>query len=260
MLYYKLKNNNKKETIVVIHGLGGNCGCFAKQYKLLNKYFNVLFVDLHSHGKSKECKLSQKTDISFKAISDDIINILNDNDIQQAYFLGLSLGTIVVHSIVMYYEERVKSIIQVGTVFKYSFLSCLCMTIANFIKEFLPRDFLYKMTAYAIMPRKRHKESRNFFIKAALTCLDKKELSVWFKTIIDFSKMFKVDKLKNSKISKLYIIGEEDYVFLRNVIDYTQKDLNSKYIIIKNAGHICNMDNSLEVNNQLENYFKAIGI
>lgn len=255
MLHYKYKDNNKEDTLVVLHGLGGNNGCFLKQYKLFNKYFNLLFIDLPSHGKSKETKLSQKLIVSFKSIGDDIIDVLDYLNIEQSHFVGLSLGTMVIHDIVVSHANRVKSIIQIGSVMKYNLISGAFMNAMLSLKKMFSCETLYKTLVYSLMPTKNQKEARKFFIKSALSSLDKIELIAWLKIVANFSKTYTFDKLKNNSIPKLYIMGEGDYVLIKSVIKYTKEDIHSKLMLIKNAGHVCNIDNADELNDKLETYF-----
>lgn len=258
MLHYKFKDNKKTDTLVLLHGLGGNNGCFAKQYRLFNKYFNLLLIDLPFHGKSREHKLSQKENISFKAIGDDVVEVLDTLNIEKAHFVGLSLGTMVIHDIIVSHTDRVKSIIQMGSVLQYNLISKIYMKTLMSIKKFLSCGTIYKSLIYTLMPTKNQKEARDFFIKSAISTLDKTELLAWFKIVLNFSKTYTFDKLKNNQIPKLYIMGEGDYALIKSVLKFTKEDIYSKFMLITNAGHVCNIDNAEEVNEKLEQYFQNL--
>lgn len=260
ILHYKYKDNKKEETLVALHGIGGNAGCFLRQYKLFNKYFNVLFIDLPSHGKSKEEKLSKMKNISFKSISDEICEVLDSLNIKQAHFIGLSLGTMVIHDMILTHKEKIKSIIQMGSVMQYNFLYKTLLKIMLTMKNIFPYMTIYKLMVYGMMPSKEQKEARDLFIKSAQESLDKIEFIAWFNIIVNYTKTHNFEKIKNIKIPKLYIMGEKDFVFIKYVKSFVNKDNLSKLVSIKKAGHVCNIDNYKDVNDILETYFKKITI
>ena len=54
MLKFKTHINNKNnEWITFIHGFGGSSNIWHKQVRDLCRHYNLLFVDLRGHGKSK---------------------------------------------------------------------------------------------------------------------------------------------------------------------------------------------------------------
>ena len=55
--YEKIISGINNEWVVFIHGLGGNRNAFKKQIDDYKEKYNLLLIDLHGHGLSKELSL-----------------------------------------------------------------------------------------------------------------------------------------------------------------------------------------------------------
>ena len=102
MLQYELFANAKsKRYIVLLHGFGGNYRIWKNQIPILQQQFNVLAVNLPSHGENK-IKLSEMQ-LSLESVSQEIIRVLDSLGIKKAIFMGLSIGTIFIKYMEMFY-------------------------------------------------------------------------------------------------------------------------------------------------------------
>ena len=158
------ENKNTTEWVTFVHGAGGSSSIWFKQIKEFKKHFNVLLLDLRGHGNSKE-KISKK--YTFKAIANDVLEVLNHLNIEKSHFVGISLGTIVIRQFAEMYENRVQSMIMGGAILKMNFRSQVLMKLGNIFKYVLPYLVLYRFFAFVIMPNKNHKQSRLLFINEA---------------------------------------------------------------------------------------------
>ena len=102
--FYPAEDGNT-ETIVLLHGFGGNSRIWKYQLPLLSKHYNVLTIDLPSHNEGN-LRLSQ-LEITLDAISREILAVCDHYDIRRAVFMGVSLGTIFVKYIQAFYPEYV---------------------------------------------------------------------------------------------------------------------------------------------------------
>lgn len=257
MLNYELIDNNKKEYIVLLHGYGGNCKCFKKQLDTLSKFFNVLLIDMHGHGKSAHIHLEEKSKATLKNIADDIDKTLQGLDIRKAHFMGLSLGTIVTNVYACYYPENVLSILNAGAVIKFKPFVRHLLNIIYEYRNLFPQNFLYSMAGLVVMPQKSHKISRQLFVREAKK-MNRLDFYRWGRLLVDFQEDYDLTKIKfNSNTNILYVSGKEDYFFIKEVEKYC-KDANMYFYRLKNAGHICNIDNYKEFNVILEKYYSHI--
>jgi hypothetical protein len=83
----------------------------------------------------------------------------------------------------------------------------------NAFKSVLPYMWLYSLFAWVILPRRHHTESRNLFIREAKR-LCQKEFIRWFKLTKQINPLLRYFKERKLPIPTLYIMGDEDIMFL----------------------------------------------
>lgn len=161
--------------------------------------------------------------------------------------MGCSLGTMFVKYIILTNKEIVDKFILIGCVGTFKkWFNCAILT-AKVLLNFLPINFCCKVVAKLLIPNKESKESRLLFLNCAKK-IPKKEFKVWLKLIskfpsINYYYISKIKKIKNG----LYIMGDKDNIFLSTI----EKEMNlfENIKILKNCGHVCNIDKFEEVNN-----------
>lgn len=258
MLYHKTyKSPKHQDWVVFIHGAGGSSSIWFNQLRDFRKHFNVLMVDLRGHGKSKD--LLQKyyeEDYSFEFISKDILDVLDHLDIRRAHFIGVSLGTIIIRTLAEIAPERVKSSVLCGAITRLNFRSRILVFLGHTFKRIIPYMWLYKFFAWIIMPRKRHANSRNLFIREAKK-LYQKEFLRWFKLTNEVNPLLRYFKEKEVVSPMLYVMGGEDHMFLPPVRQIVEKHKNSSLKVIENCGHVCNVERPGAFNRISIQYLKA---
>lgn len=255
MLKYDLIDNSKSEYIVLLHGYGGNSRCFKKQIDTLNKFFNVVLIDMHGHGKSSNIHLNTTNTTTLKNIVDDIDATLKELKINKAHFMGLSLGTIVTNVYAYYYPKNVLSILNAGAVIKFKPFIKHSLNLIYKLRDKLPHNTFYTLAGHIIMPCKSHKISRDLFVREAKK-MNNSDFYAWGRMLIDFQDNYSMEEL-NTTVDTLYISGKEDYFFIDEVRKYC-KDYNRYLYILEDAGHICNIDNYAKFNTIIENYYLYI--
>ncbi|GAB4183681.1 MAG: alpha/beta hydrolase [Thermoflexibacter sp.] len=248
MLYYKTYTQaESKEWVVLVHGAGGSSTIWFKQLKDFIKHFNVLLVDLRGHGKSKDIFWNQE--YSFKEVSKDVVDVLNHVGIQSAHFIGVSLGTIVIRNIAEVDNSKIKSMILGGAITRLNIRSQFLMRIADWLKRVLPFIWIYTIFAHILMPRRRHRESRSLFIREAKN-LRQSEFLRWFTLTAEINPLLRYFNEKEIPVPTLYIMGDEDYMFLPQVKRLVKQHKFSKLFVVENCGHVCNVEQP-EIFNEL---------
>ncbi len=249
MLYYKkFEQTLSNEWVVFVHGAGGSSSIWYQQLKDFKKHFNVLLVDLRGHGKSKD--LLQKyydREYTFDDISRDIFEVLDHLKIESAHFIGVSLGTIIIRNLSELEPERVKSAILCGAITRLNIRSRFLVTTGNIFKRVIPYMWLYKLFAWIIMPRKRHAKARNLFIGEAKK-LYQKEFLRWFKLTNTVNPLLKYFKEKETNTPMLYVMGDEDHLFLPPVEQIVNQHSMAFLEVIQQCGHVCNVEKPIEFN------------
>lgn len=243
MLYYKTyQHPTSTEWVTFVHGAGGSSSIWYKQIKSFKDEFNVLLIDLRGHGKSQEMfERYFKNEYNFENISRDILDVLDHLDIQKSHFVGISLGTILMRSISDIAPERVSSLIMGGAVTRLNIRSKFLVAVGNFAKRLLPFMWLYRLFAWIIMPRKRNQESRILFANQAKK-LCQKEFIRWFNLTYKLNPLLKYFNEIDTGLPTLYLMGDEDYMFLPQVMKLVKKQSNALLQIVPDSGHVCNVE------------------
>ncbi len=243
MLNYSLYHHaNSKEWVTFVHGAGGSSSIWFKQVREFRKHFNVLLLDLRGHGNSKPVlKDAFNSKYTFDSITEDIVEVINKEGIRKSHFVGISLGTILIRNLAEKYPNRVKSMIMGGAIMKLNFRSQVLMKVGVVFKSVIPYMLLYKLFAFIIMPKKNHKQSRLLFANEAKK-LYQKEFVRWFRLTSEINPLLRFFRAKDIKIPTLYMMGEEDYLFLPSVKKVVSAHKFSELFVIKNSGHVVNVE------------------
>jgi pimeloyl-ACP methyl ester carboxylesterase len=116
------------------------------------------------------------------------------------------------------------------------------MRIGNLFKYVLPYLVLYRFFAFVIMPKKNHKQSRLIFINEAKK-LYQKEFIKWFKLTAEINPVLRLFRQIELNIPTLYVMGNEDYMFLPSVRKVVEKhSRTSQLFVIEQCGHVVNVE------------------
>lgn len=243
MLYYKeFVHPQSAEWVVFIHGAGGSSAVWYKQLKDFKKEFNLLLIDLRGHGKSADLPQAVWNDeYTFEAVTGDIIEVLDHLKTPPAHFMGVSLGTILARQLAELEPQRVKSLILAGAITRLNTQSRILVFLGNTFKRVIPYMWLYRLFAFIIMPRRQHEESRNLFVREAQK-LCQKEFIRWFKLTSDINPLLKFFKEKDLGIPTLYVMGDQDVMFLGPVKNLVKIHKNSILTILEKCGHVVNVE------------------
>lgn len=256
MLNYDYLFNEKTESIVLLHGYGGNSNCFKKQIDLLSKLFNILLVDMHGHGKSRTQHLEPKEEFNFKKVTSDINALLNKLFIPKAHFMGLSLGTMVANAFAYHFPQKVISLLNIGAIIKLKPMNQRIMNGIYKLRKLIPPMLFYYVAGFIIMPRKQHQKARDIFVNEARK-MNSEDFFTWSKLITSFQKYYPSTCL-DQDIPALYVSGERDRVFLQEVKEYCSHSKHSKLYILENSGHVCNIDDPQTFNTVMNGYYEFL--
>lgn len=217
-LYYKtFYHSDEAPWVTLIHGVGGSSAIWYRQIRDFTRHFNVLMVDLRGHGKSRdlfEAYMGRR--YTFEDVSKDVIDVLDHLGIRRSHFVGVSLGTILIRVIAEMQPHRVESMILAGAITRLNFRSQFLVLVAKVFKPIIPFMWLYRLFARILMPNANHRESRSLFIKEARK-LYRREINRWFKLLHDVNPLLRYQVENNPSISTLYLMGDEDHLFLNPV-------------------------------------------
>ena len=258
MLYYeKVMRDNTSDWVLFIHGLGGSSRTWKYQIEKFSKKYNLLLVDLAGHGNSKNVKSRSKYMPQDAARS--IKEILLLEKINKVHIVSLSLGTLVALEFIRQFPENVSSVILAGGIVNLNFTRKIVFHMADFITKYFPTEFAYNLFANIIMPSKKHKKSREIFVREAKK-LNEKMFNKWVKSVGASNDRLKkyIKILKDKKIPTLFISGKEDYMFLDGIKEVCTKINGFKVNLLKNCGHVCSIEKSELFNNLSISFLEKI--
>ncbi|SDZ44670.1 Pimeloyl-ACP methyl ester carboxylesterase [Evansella caseinilytica] len=107
-IYYEIEGNGP--ALVFIHPPGMGHVTFRGQKEGLKPHFTVIMVDLRGNGRSE----TGDEPLTMPVIAEDIVHVLNDCNVEQAYVCGYSNGGSIVQEMAISFPDRVKGIILIG--------------------------------------------------------------------------------------------------------------------------------------------------
>ncbi|MFS0577198.1 alpha/beta hydrolase [Sporosarcina sp. 179-K 3D1 HS] len=256
MLHYRTHELNPSSPwVTFIHGAGGSSSIWYKQIREFRKHYNVLLVDLRGHGKSDR-GLWEKGD-TFADVSREVVEVLDEIGIERTHVIGMSLGTIVAQTIADHFPERIKSLILGGAIIRFDIRTKLLLWMGRMTKRFIPYMLLYQLFAYIIMPLKRHEESRLAFVNEAKK-MCQKEFIKWFSLTRLINPYLSRLQVSTTAIPTLFLMGDEDYLFIPPIKEVVRQNEGFEFITIKNSGHVCNIDQPEQFNRFSIDYITKI--
>ncbi|MDF4221650.1 MULTISPECIES: alpha/beta hydrolase [Maribacter] len=255
MLHYITYQHKTSTTwVTFVHGAGGSSSIWYKQIREFKKHFNVLLLDLRGHGNSKPgLKNVFDEKYTFDVITNDIVEVIDHEKIKKSHFVGISLGTILIRNLAENHPERVESMVMGGAIMKLNLRSQILIKLGVVFKTVIPYLWLYKFFAFIIMPNKNHRESRSLFVREAKK-LYQKEFIRWFKLTSEINPLLRFFRSADINIPTLYVMGEEDYLFLPSIRKIAKSHQNSRLIVIENCGHVVNVEQPNFFNEKVVDY------
>ena len=232
------------EWVVFVHGAGGSSSVWYRQVREFRRNFNVLLLDLRGHGDSQPHLLRPLSDegYTFQTLAREIVEVLDHQRIAAAHFVGISLGCILIRTLGEIAPERVKSMVLGGAVVRLNLRSRVLVALGNATKRILPFMWLYKLFAWIIMPRKRHRKSRLVFVSQAKK-LCQKEFLRWFRLTYEVNPLLRLFEENEIAIPTLYVMGDEDHMFLAPVARMVRRHARfTRLEVLPHSGHVVNVD------------------
>lgn len=259
MLHHRIhKHSPDADWVVFLHGAGGSSTIWFKQIRAFKEEHNVLLIDLRGHGLSKlPWNPNELKKYSFDLLAQDVVEVLDEVQVEKAHFVGISLGCILIRQIAEQYPGRVESMILGGAILKMNVRSRFLMWLGNATKNIVPYMLLYRFFAWIILPRKNHRESRIMFVREAKK-VQQKEFLRWFKLTASLKGVLRLFRNNDLGIPTLYLMGEEDHLFLAAVQDTVAVHDSAQLIIFPKCGHVVNVQQPDRFNIESLNFLRTL--
>jgi pimeloyl-ACP methyl ester carboxylesterase len=243
MLHYRTHVlGTDRDWVVLVHGAGGSSAIWFRQIRSYRSAFNVLLIDLRGHGSSDRLpRRMRERPYTFEAVSRDVLEVLDHLGIERAHFVGISLGCLIIRTIADLQPARVQSMVLGGAIVRLNARSRILVVLGNLVKRFVPFMWLYRLYAWILLPRAGHRESRRIFVAEARK-LARQEFLRWFRLTLEVTPLLRLFREKDTGIPTLYLMGEEDHMFLPAAREAAAREAASLLRVIRRCGHVCNIE------------------
>ena len=242
--------------IIFIHGFPFNKYMWNKQMEVLKENYRVIAYDVRGHGNSD----AGAEDFSIDLFATDLLNLMDALKIDKAMLCGLSMGGYIALNAVENDPDRFDALILSDT-------TCTADTREAKEKrmktiESIKKDGVEKFAEESI---------KNLFAPESFST-KKLEIAAVREMIVNTTeeslcktlRAFYERKETCSKLSDIYVpvlimVGEEDKITpLAAAQLMNEKIKESLLSIIRHAGHLSNIENPVEFNNQLEEFVSTV--
>lgn len=226
------------------------------QIQLLKEYYRVVVYDIRGHGLS-EVGDGQYT---YKMFVDDLLILMDHLEIDQAVLCGLSMGGAIALRAYELHPHRIKALILCDTrseadsnQTKYWRENSIDLIKNNGLKTFADG---FVNDIFASESFNRNPEAVKLIRNIILSSSPRAVCGV---LLAQAARTDMKHVLHEIKVPTLIMIGEHD-TFTPFISSQTMHDeiINSEFEIISKAGHISNLENSEEFNNNLMKFLKKL--
>lgn len=245
--YYWTNRHDRKPCLVMLHGLTADHRLFDKQVSAFQNDFKLIIWDCPCHGESRPYER-----FSYSFVTEELERILEREGIEQAIFIGQSLGGMIAQSYIGKHPKQSIGFISIDSVpfgDYYSKSDMFWLNQIQWMSKLFPDAVLRNSIAKACGITEYTRTS----MKLMLSSYSKNELChlLWVgeAAFIPENHEIKFD------CPVVLLLGEHDRV--GKVSRYCKEwHLRTGYPLhlIKNASHNSNQDNPAEVNSCIQGY------
>lgn len=232
---------------MLVHGAGITSEIWAHQIEVYREEYNLLLPELHQGASPDPGDRGDRADqrdqaargaVTFDAVARDLLRLLDHHEIRSAHFVGISMGCLVVRLLAEMAPERVRSMVQAGAIARLKRRARVLIALAHVLKRFVPHLWLYRFYAWILLPRISHLESRRIVVRQARQ-LTRAEFLRWLPATHGLPGMLRRFEANDPGIPTLYVMGDEDHMFLSGVREVAARHPSAALHVIGRCGHVC---------------------
>ncbi len=244
-IYYEIKEPNKREALVFIHGSGEHSFVWKSQLDGLDLDMSIIALDLPSHGKSKRFK---GEDLSLDLYINSVKKLMEELNIERLILCGHSLGGAIAQSYYFRYPKDVKGLILMSTGGRLRVSPLILDNLLNDFDQFL--DNISVGSFY----RKTSKNLINPYIEE----ISKHDPEITHRDFEICNNFDILDNVQQIDVPCLILVGKADKLTpVKYQRFYKNNIRDSKLIIIKEAGHSVMLEKALRVNNEIKAFIES---
>jgi 3-oxoadipate enol-lactonase len=256
MISYNDEGKIGDPVIIFIHGFPFNKSMWNKQSEALKENYRVIAYDVRGHGNSD----AGIKDFSIDLFAADLLSLMDKLKIDKAMLCGLSMGGYIALNAIENYPDRFDAVILSDT-------TCTADTpeakekriktiesikrngVEKFAEEsvknlFAPESFSTKKLEIAAVREMIVNTTEESLCNTLRAFYERKETC---------------SKLHDIKVPVLIMVGIEDKITPPAAAQFMNEKIKESLLsIVEHAGHLSNIENPSEFNNQLEEFVSTI--
>jgi 3-oxoadipate enol-lactonase len=242
--------------VILIHGFPFNRTMWEKQVEVLKEKYRVIAYDVRGHGNSD----AGKDEFSVGLFARDLIALMDELKIEKAVLCGLSMGGYIALHAIENYTDRINALILCDTTCKADTPEGMEKRMKaiesiresgveayadSSLKNFFAKSSFTKRIAEIIRVRKMMASTSEHTIVETLLALSKRKETCNF--------------LPEIKVPVLILVGKEDIITPPEAAKFMHQRIKSSVLhIVKNAGHISNLENPVVFNEHLSEFIASV--
>jgi 3-oxoadipate enol-lactonase len=243
-------------TIIFIHGFPLNKAMWNKQIGVLKENYRVIAYDIRGHGNSD----AGDYDFSIELFVNDLLSLMDALKIDKTILCGFSMGGYIALNAIENFPERFNALLLSDTnctddipEAKEKRMKAIESIKGKGLEQyageslkklFAPISFSKHIEEITIVKEMIMETSKQSLYKTLHALAERKETCT---------------KLHEIKVPVLIMVGKEDEITPPAAAQLMHEKIkNSLLRIIEHAGHLSNMENSREFNDQLKKFVATI--
>jgi pimeloyl-ACP methyl ester carboxylesterase len=250
------EGKGNSQVIIFIHGFPLNKLMWKKQIEMIKENYRVIAYDIRGHGNTDP----GNDNFSIELFVNDLLSLMDALKIEKTILCGFSLGGYIALSAIENYPERFNALLLCDTncaadmpEAKAKRMKTIESIKANGLEEYAEESlkklfasisFSIHIEEITIVREMIMKTSKQSIYKTLYAIAERKETCT---------------KLHQIDVPVQIIVGNEDEITPPDVaLSMHEKIKNSTIHIIDHAGHLSNMENPEQFNNQLKKFIETL--
>ena len=247
--FYLINKTDKKIPIVFIHGVGLTHKIWQPQLEYFKDNTTISY-DILGHGKTP----LNKSNISFDDFSKQLINLLNQLNFDKIHLIGFSIGSLIARNFASKYNERLKSLTLIGSIFKRSEEQ---QKIVNDRFNLAKKNLKLSRQALKRWFSDKYLEKNPGTYKKISSILENNNIKNFLKVYELFVYHKDDENFQNIKVNTLIMTGENDMGSTVNMSKRLCEVINNSQLkVIKNGKHLCGIECADDVNMTIKNFIE----
>lgn len=223
-----------RPTLVLIHGAGGSSFSFLPQLRGLDRFLNILALELPGHGKSKGPARQ-----SIDSYADWVQTTLAGTSLKSFFLGGHSLGGGVCLEMGLRYPEKIQGLVLLAT---GAVLRVSPKILTGLLEQ--PHQTIEKINQWCFA---RGTDPR--IIAQSIELMEQTPISIIYDDFKACDRFNREEEIRDLTMPTLILVGDQDRLTPPEVSRFLQKNMPaSRMMILPEAGHMVMIEKSQDVN------------